>query len=64
MEEAFEQVVGAIPKIDLKTSKNRKAIINPVMENEFGAPNDLPIEKLLLEMDVGHINRLSAFRAL
>ena len=64
MEEAFEQVEGAIPKIDLKTSKNRKAIINPVMENEFGALNDLSIEKLLLEMDVGHINRLSAFRAL
>lgn len=62
MSEAFQKIVGSVPKIDLKREIKKKVIKDPSGKYDFGAACDLTVKELLEALDVGHQHRLEAFR--
>ena len=64
MRSAFEEVVGASPKIDRK-QPNKVLLQDAVDEGDpFGPVTTDDLHELLAELDVGYEHRLRAFRAL
>ena len=64
MRSAFEEVVGASPKIDRKEPDKDDLKATLYEENKLNLPVTDDINKLLEAVDVGHQHRLSAFRRL
>ena len=64
MRYAFEEVIGASPKIERK-EPDKVLLRDAVAEDDtFGAQTTDDLDELLAELDVGYEHRLAAFRAL
>ena len=64
MRSAFEEVVGASPKIDRKEPD--KVLLQDAVDEDdpFGPVTTDDLDELLADLDVGYEHRLRAFRAL
>jgi hypothetical protein len=64
MRSAFEEVVGAPPKIDRKEPD--KVLLQDAFDDDdpFGPVTTDDLDELLADLDVGYEHRLAAFRAL
>ena len=64
MRSAFEEIVGASPKIDRK-EPDKNLLRDAVDEDDpFGTETTDDLHELLAELDVGYEHRLAAFREL
>jgi hypothetical protein len=64
MKTAFEEVVGAFPKIDRKEADKVLLQDNAEEDDPFGPMTTDDLDELLSYLDVGYEHRLRAFRAL
>jgi hypothetical protein len=63
MRSAFEEVVGASPKIDRK-EPDKVFLQVAVDDDPFGPVTTDDLHEILADLDVGYEHRLAAFRAL